>query len=158
MKVVSTGTTTTNTLRTVITRMNLIQLVIRLLRTSRLIPSGGGGKNYSLSSALGRESRKYLLLKLHVSVPLVFTQVDVPIFLPPYGRNSVCPPQISGFRASITMVLGKRDARRLTGALFTEDHLPAHEKGKSNLQLHIKSLLHNEPLSTYSSNGKVGPD
>lgn len=158
MTVISTGTTTTNTLRTVITRTNQIQLVTQLLRTSKLIPSGGGGKNYSLSSALGRESRKCLLLRLHMSVPLVFTQVDVSIFLPPYGRNSVRPPQISGFRASITMVPGKCDAGRFTSALFTEDYLPTHEKGKSNPQLHTKPLLHNEPPSTYSSNGKVEPD
>lgn len=129
-----------NMLRTVITRMNLTRLVTQFLKTLRLIPSGSGNKSYSLSSALGRKPRKCVLLRLYydVSESQVFIQVGVPIFLPPYGENSVCPSQVSGFRAPVKMDPGKCEAGRLTGALFSEDHLSARGEGKSELQLHIK--------------------
>ena len=93
-----------------------------------------------------------------MSVSQIFTQVEIPIFLPPYGKNSVCPLQVSGFRIPIKIDPGKCEAGRLAGSLFAEDHLSAREEGKSRLQLHIKPLLHNEPPSMHSSNGKIELD
>lgn len=86
-----------------------------------------------------------------MSVSQVFTQVDVPIFLPPYRENPVRPSQVSGFRIPIKIDPGKCEAGGLTCALFTEDHLSARGEGKSELQPHIKPLLHNEPTPRIAS-------
>jgi len=149
---------TMNMLRTVITRMNQTQLATQFLRTPRSILNGSGSRSCSLSSALGHKPRKCVFLRLHVSVSQVFTQVDVLVFLPPYGENSVCPSQVSGFRAPVKIDLGKREAGRFAGALFSEDHLSARGEGKSELQLYIKPLLRNKLSSMHSFNGKTELD
>lgn len=137
MKAISTRTTTTNTPRTVITKANLTHPVTQSLRTSRSIPGGSGSRSCSLSSVLDPELRKYALLRSYGFVSSVSTQVDIPIFLFPYWRNSVRPSQISRSGAPIAMDPRKCETG-FTDALFTEDYLPAREKGKSTPQLYFK--------------------
>ena len=62
-------------------------------------------------------------LELRVPV-LIFIQVEVPVFLPSYRRNSVRSSQISGSGEPF-QVGGNKYETGLASALFTEDNLPA---------------------------------
>jgi len=87
-----------------------------------------------------------------VSVPM-FAQVEIHIFLPFYGENSVRSSQVPGFRIPITMETGKC-CTRLSSPLFAKDYLPARQRGKPELLL----LLHHRCLMIPmgSSDGGVG--
>jgi len=143
MKATLTVTTKTNTSRTVITKVNLNHPPAQSIETPKSIPSKRRSGNCFRCLALGRQSRKYSTPEVAHVWP-IFTQVEVLIFLPVHGGNSVRPFQVSGFRIPITMEAGECGTG-LTNALFAKDHLLAHEKGKLTPQPHLASPLHTDP-------------
>ena len=84
---------------------------------------------------------------------LICTQVEVPILLPPYRRDSVRSSQVPGFRVPIKMDSSKHEAR-LASALFTEDHLQTCKKGELSLGYTPSYGCIFNPV--HSSRGKIG--